>query len=176
HSTSYTRDFLGSPFSPPLCRCPFTSFSQRPAMKHLASMRLRHPVLFLLLFACAALLAPLPAHAQLFWASFSTNRIGGADLGGTEPDYSYISTDAGPSGVAVGGSFLYWTNRSAGTIGRASLDGAGVENDFITGLTTPTDIAVDGSFLYWMNQTGHTIGRAALYKSTIEPSFITGAS
>src|SRR5207247_859902 len=79
---------------------------------------------------------------HIYWATYSTNSIGRANLDGTGVNQSFISGAEGPIGVAVDATYIYWDYEVFDAIGRANLDGTGVNQNFITGVRGPGGIAV----------------------------------
>jgi uncharacterized protein YfaP (DUF2135 family) len=112
---------------------------------------------------------------HVYWANFTSNRIGEANLDGTDVNESFISGADGPVGVAVDGQHVYWANADGNTIGEANLDGTGVNENFITGASQPDGVAVDGQHVYWANYTSNRIGEANLDGTDVNQSFITTA-
>jgi Low-density lipoprotein receptor repeat class B len=103
----------------------------------------------------------------------SPGSIGRANLDGTSPNQSFISSVDGPVGVAVDGTHIYWANFSTDSIGRANLDGSSPDQSFITGASDPVAVAVDGNHIYWANNGTSSIGRANLDGTSPNPNFIT---
>jgi virginiamycin B lyase len=93
------------------------------------------------------------ANAYVYWTNLgaSTQSIGRADLGGSNVNQHFISTELNTFGLALGGPYLYWTDYSGtpnGQIGRANLDGSGADQTLLAGLSDPTALSVSGSYIY----------------------------
>jgi len=113
----------------------------------------------------------------LYWAEGGTNRIGRANLDGSNPNPNFITTGVtNPLGLAVtASSGIYWVNRIGGdTVGHADIDGGNpVGTFFSTGSIDVCGLAADQSFVYWLNTSGSLrIGRAALSGAGPDPDFI----
>jgi len=73
--------------------------------------------------------------SSIYWGEYYAGAIGRANLDGTDPNESFISTGGvgtNPYGLAADGTYLYWTDDESGSIGRAALDGSGVIPAFIS--------------------------------------------
>lgn len=112
--------------------------------------------------------------AHVYWASRWGDRIGRANLDGSDTNSNFIIGTENPCGVAVDGAHVYWASQSTGAIGRANLDGSDPDPNFILGADGPCGVAVDGSHVYWANQLGGTIGRASLDGGEVLQSLVTG--
>ena len=110
---------------------------------------------------------------HIYWANFTSNTIGRANLDGSGVNERFITGAAAPRGVAVDGTHIYWTNWAIDTIGRANLDGSGVNQSFIDGPFRPSGVAVDAQYIYWTNLA--SIGRANLDGSGANNLFISGS-
>ncbi len=112
---------------------------------------------------------------HIYWANYTSNSIGRANIDGTNKNSSFISVpnSGGPCSIWLQGSYLYWTNYSNDNIGRANLDGSGIQNAFIdTGAgSIPYYVVSDDQYLYW--SAASTIGRANLDGTNVDTSFIT---
>jgi virginiamycin B lyase len=113
---------------------------------------------------------------SLYWTNDGSGAIGSSNLGGTNPNATFITGGSAPVGVIVDASHIYWANIGDGTIGRANLDGTSSTQSFITGANEPSAVAVSGSHIYWANFGAGTIGEANLDGSDVNQSFITGAN
>jgi len=137
----------------------------------------RLPLLVLgVLIACVggAWLAP-KADAMVYWAEYSDDRIGRANLNGSGKNLSFIEVNA-PVDIAVTKTHIYWASGVAGgRIGRAKLDGSNINPNFITGLgvSDPRAIAVDDEYVYWANDGVSTIARAKLNGTGVVADFMT---
>jgi virginiamycin B lyase len=152
-------------------------------------------VLALLAGLLVLLLALAPrAEAFVYWANFSSDAIGRADLDGTGVDEDFINGTRLPGAVAVDSRYIYWGGfgRETGqnfepeaAIGRARLDGTKVDWRFIpvpAGVYGAIgQIAVDDDHIYWTEVVAHagfdptgSIGRANLDGTGVERQFITG--
>ncbi|MFM8526796.1 MAG: choice-of-anchor D domain-containing protein [bacterium] len=129
------------------------------------------------ILAVAALGAIAPAaNAYVYWANFTNNTIGRANLDGSSPNQSFITSPyPGAVGLALGGNYIYWANTSFSGIGLRNL--TNFYQSFITLDSSPMGVAVDGNYIYWANYFGipATIGRANLDGTGVNQSFITGA-
>lgn len=96
----------------------------------------------------------------IYWADMGGNRIGRANLDGTEPVFSFISGADWPCGVTVDSTYIYWANVGGDSIGRAKLDGTNPDQRFVTGMKQPCGVAVTNFFIYWGSPWEHSIGRA----------------
>jgi virginiamycin B lyase len=126
-----------------------------------------------------ALAVPASAGAFVYWANYTGDTIGRANLDGTGANPSFITSADNLRGVAVDGQHVYWDNYNTGAIGRSSLDGSLADQGFITGADFPVGVAVDGQHVYWANSSSNTnaIGRANLDGTgSPEQTFIPGAS
>ena len=56
----------------------------------------------------------------VYWANWSTGKIGRAKLDGSEPNQEWISGASGLHGVAVDGTYVYWANFNTDKIGRVN--------------------------------------------------------
>lgn len=130
----------------------------------------------LLVCVAAAVLAPCPASAAVYWND--NTKIGAARLDGTEPSSDYFtppfpSDSAGPGcGVALSAGYLYWVG--AFGIGRVNLEGPAVPATVVGGLRQPCGIAVDQAHAYWANREAGAIGRANLDGSESNPVLVAG--
>ena len=77
---------------------------------------------------------------HVYWANFTTDTIGRADLNGQNANPSFIGT-ASSYWPAVDGNYVYWTNYFGG-VGRADLNGQNANQSFITGTSGTTGLAV----------------------------------
>jgi len=126
-----------------------------------------------------ALAVPASAGAFVYWANYTGDAIGRANLDGSTIDQGFITSADNLRGVAVDGQHVYWDNYTTGTIGRANLDGSTPDQGFITGADFPVGLAVDAQHVYWANSSSNTnaIGRANLDGTgSPEQTFISGAS
>jgi hypothetical protein len=112
--------------------------------------------------------------AHIYWASRGGDRIGRANLDGSQLDPNFIIGTAGPCGVAVDQAHIYWASQATGSIGRANLDGSEADPDFIVGAEGPCGVAVDGAHIYWADQLGGTIGRASLDGGEVLQDLVSG--
>src|SRR4051812_36054854 len=131
-----------------------------------------------LILVLAALIAPTPASAYVYWGQFDAD-IGRANNDGTGVERHFISAPCCNIGLAVDGSHLYWGKYDyspygpVGTVGRANLDGSGVNGSLVTGIDLTQGVAVHGSHVYWFAQRG-AIGRANLDGTHRNYVFMTG--
>jgi hypothetical protein len=110
------------------------------------------------------------AASHLYWADDAADTITEAGLDGTGAQV-IASLQAGPEGVAVGGSHLYWAtlgNGTSGTIVEANLNGTGA-HAIVSGLSFPIGVAVNASHLYWS-----TRGSGAANTGTIVEANLDG--
>jgi virginiamycin B lyase len=117
------------------------------------------------------------ASASVYWTNFQSGgtTLGAANLDGTVPNQSFVTSASEPLGVTVDGQYIYWTTLGD-TIGRANLDGSGTPNSsFITTASAAEGIAVNGQYIYWTTL-GGAIGRANLDGTAPNQNFITGAN
>ena len=108
----------------------------------------------------------------IYWADVNGQTIGRANLDGSSPNPSFISSTyaVGPVGVAVNATSVYWTNSKNNTIGRANLDGSSpVANLIVNGVAGPQSIAVDSRFIYWANGGTNAVVRTNLDGSSPLP-------
>jgi hypothetical protein len=156
-----------------------TSITQRSAIVRSQDYSaVRRAARALLIATLLALSLASSASASLYWSDFrggvSHDRIGRADLDGTNRVDSWIGGTIQPSGLAVDDEHVYWTNGD--TIGRADHDGTNVDLGFVSGLGMgPNDVAVDDTYIYWSSWYPSAIGRARLDGSEADPDFITNA-
>jgi sugar lactone lactonase YvrE len=112
------------------------------------------------------------AGGKIYWAQFSGNKIGVANLDGSG-DHSLptgAASVSAPEGVALDFSTrrIYWANSGNSTISFANMDGTGVGgNVAIIGtatLSSPRGLAVDpdNKKLYWASQAASKISVANL--------------
>jgi hypothetical protein len=138
-----------------------------------------HLLLVALIAAAILGLGGASAEAYVYWSDQGPfNGGGGTTLVRANQDGSglrspFVTTQANPTGIAVGGQYVYWVNSAANAIGRAKLDGTGANQTFITGAAAPTNVtgrspqgvvlglAVDTTYIYWTDNAGF-IGRAKL--------------
>lgn len=99
----------------------------------------------------------------IYWADFSRDQIGRANLDGTEPNFSFITSADQPCGVAVDSAHIYWANTGGGSIGRANLDGTGPNQRFIGLIRQPCGVALKGHLIYWASPWEEAVGRALVY-------------
>lgn len=108
---------------------------------------------------------------SIYWADYSTDTIGRADLSGANVNQSFITGVNGPFSLALDSSHLYWGTTS-GPIGRSNLDGSSVNDSFITGAYA-YGVAVSPSTIYWGDQGSNEIGYAALDGSNVNQSWLS---
>lgn len=125
------------------------------------------------------LLAPADTSAYVYWADYTADAIGRANLDGSGVDQTFITGASNAGGVAVDGRYIYWSARAMPTqtrprnaIVRANLDGTGVRQQLLVGYGA-SDLEVHGQYIYWTNYVTNTIGRASLDGSGFEKSFIS---
>lgn len=120
--------------------------------------------------ACAALIAPVPANAYVYWVNGgcctqtpSTGTIGRATNSGTDVDQSFVSppnNSTNLQGLAVGAPGIFWVDAQYGTVGHANLDGSSPNNSFITDSRTTGGVAFDSQHVFWSNHDHWRISRA----------------
>ncbi len=98
--------------------------------------------------------------SHIYWADSGGNRIGRANLDGSDSDFNFISGADQPCGVAVDSSHVYWANSGSDSLGRANLDGSEVNQELIGGIQ-PCGVAVEEPFVYWASPEEEAVGRAA---------------
>ena len=91
---------------------------------------------------------------KMYWAERSGDRIGRANLDGTNPEYDLIVGRSGPTGIDVHEvqGKIYWTEvRHSPGIYRANLDGSNVEAIITENMHNPGGIALDPieGKMYW---------------------------
>jgi len=114
---------------------------------------------------------------HVYWANTEAGTIGRADIGGANPEPSFITGLEDPEGIAVDSGHIYWAEardhqEGHGTIGRSTLAGGSVEKEFITGAGDPHGVAVNSEYIYWTNGTSTDIGRATIAGGSPEQSFL----
>jgi hypothetical protein len=112
----------------------------------------------------------------VYWTNTSAGTIGRADIGGANPNPSFITGLANPEGIAVDSGHIYWAEardhaEGHGTIGRSTLAGAIVEKEFITGINDPHGVGVNSEYIFWTGAYG--LGRAEISGGNPELSFIS---
>ena len=116
-------------------------------------MRARFDRLVILAVALVVLVCgwvPRIARADLYWVGGPrADRIGRANIAGTEVDPSFIVGLRDVGTLAVDRRYLYWT--SGTTIGRANLRGGAIERAFVSGLGALNGVAVAGRYVYWLS-------------------------
>jgi hypothetical protein len=99
--------------------------------------------------------------SHIYWADKFRNRIGRAELEGTNKEYEFITGADEPCGVAVDAGHVYWANYDGNSIGRADLDGTEVNQEFVPAVTKPCGVAVNEDFIFWTGGSSHGyVGRA----------------
>jgi sugar lactone lactonase YvrE len=104
--------------------------------------------------------------SYIYWADPQHDRIGRAEIGGGNPDPSFIVAADNPQGVAVDSAHIYWTNAADGAVGNGKIGRAdlptspggsisNVNQNCISGASDPIGIDVgkgaDSGHLYWAN-------------------------
>jgi hypothetical protein len=128
----------------------------------------------------------LVAGGYIYWTTNynpGQDRIGRANLDGTNVISTYISLPAGGGGGSGGGdlssdgTYLYWVNWSTSHIGRSKLDGTEVNHSFISLSDYSMGLTVSDSYVYWTNAGSGTISRVGLDGTTgrIDAFINTGA-
>jgi RHS repeat-associated protein len=99
----------------------------------------------------------------------SGDKIGRADVGGSNVNTAFVTGAGGPRGIVSDGTYLYWANHTSNTVGRSLLNGAGVSQVFVVSassaaadLLRPAGLAVTGTHVLWSNSDVPKVGRAAL--------------
>jgi hypothetical protein len=113
---------------------------------------------------------------HIYWTNAEAGTIGRADIGGANPEPSFITGLENPEGIAVDSGHIYWAEarnhaEGQGTIGRSTLAGAGVEKEFITGASNPRGVAVNSEYVYWSNGATEYLGRATIAGASPEQFF-----
>jgi virginiamycin B lyase len=113
---------------------------------------------------------------HVYWTNTEAGTIGRADIGGANPEPSFITGLEKPEGIAVDAGHLYWAEardhqEGHGTIGRSTLAGTSVEKEFIAGASDPRGVAVNSEFVYWTNGATNYIGRATIAGASPEQGF-----
>lgn len=95
---------------------------------------------------------------HVYWAA--DNKIGRADLDGTNANPDFITGLDSVRGIAVNGSHIYWADVVSGSekIKRADIDGTDVDHDFLNLGTIPRDVSLTPTHLYWTNAARAPIG------------------
>jgi hypothetical protein len=122
---------------------------------------------------------PSIAGADLYWVGGPrADRIGRADIAGTEVDPSFILGLRDVGTLVVDRRHLYWTSGTA--IGRANLRGGAIERAFISGLGALNGVAVAGRYVYWLSDHNPAcggkpgFGRARLNGTDLLRGFVCG--
>jgi hypothetical protein len=122
---------------------------------------------------------PSIAQADLYWVGGPRgDRIGRADIAGTEVDASFILGLRDVGTLAVDRRHLYWTSGTA--IGRANLRGGAIDRAFISGLGVLNGVAVAGRYVYWLSDHNPAcggkpgFGRARLNGTGLLRGFVCG--
>ena len=109
---------------------------------------------------------------HIYWADFANNRIGRANIDGTESNANWLTGQSGVSGLSADGDQLYWALRNAMQIRTASVNDKAVS---IVGGTSATiyGMTVADGRIYWTSNTVGQVGRMNLDGTdpiTIAPS------
>ncbi|HWI95920.1 MAG TPA: hypothetical protein VNS60_07640, partial [Solirubrobacterales bacterium] len=113
---------------------------------------------------------------HVYWTNTEAGTIGRADIGGANPEPSFISGLENPEGIAVDSGHVYWAEardraEGHGTIGRATLAGTSIEKEFISGASDPHGVAVNSQYVYWSNGAINYLGRATIAGASPEQFF-----
>ena len=129
-----------------------------------------------LVVLCSGVVPARAAGEKVYWTNYLSHTIGRADLDGTSPTQSWISSNLNyPYDVEVDSNYVYWANEST-TLGRALIGGGSPVQSWISGCDYPMGVAVDSNYVYWANGNSTTIGRANLDGTSPVQSWISGCS
>lgn len=94
--------------------------------------------------------------SHVYWAhdggGMATGNIGRANLDGTTPDQTFLTTSDPPQGLAIDPSRIFWTQTVSGVgkVARVNLAGGAVSQTS-TSNASPCGVASDADKFYWAN-------------------------
>jgi hypothetical protein len=109
----------------------------------------------------------------IFWSN-GDGTIGRANIDGSSPASSFITTPASSCDLAANSNYVYFL--SGLNIGRAPLAGGTADPTFIPIPEPFCGPAVDPNFLYWASDSGDTVGRVPVGGGTPQVNFISSTT